>query len=96
MSESLDFAGETQTRLGYVTGVVSRQRLQAFERVLFRATRGNMYLRTSDITSQVRDPHSGELVYKSVFIVFFSGRQVTPTPTLALTPQPTRNPKPQP
>jgi len=41
--------------------------------VLFRATRGNIYLRTADIPQQVRDPRSGELVFKSVFIVFFSG-----------------------
>ena len=27
--------------------------MQAFERVLFRATRGNVYLRSADITQQV-------------------------------------------
>ena len=43
---------EGQGRLGYVTGVIGRSRLQAFERVLFRATRGNIYLRSADITQQ--------------------------------------------
>ena len=71
----LDLAGESATRLGYIAGVVSRSRLVAFERVIFRATRGNMYLRHADIAQQVRDPHSGELVHKSVFIIFFSGRR---------------------
>jgi len=61
------------TRLGYISGVIDRSKLQPFERVLFRATRGNMYLRAADIGAAVRDPLSGELAFKSVFLVFFSG-----------------------
>ena len=64
-----------ETRLGYVTGVLDRKRLQAFERVLFRATRGNMYMRSAPIMQQVRDPKTGELMHKSVFIIFFSGQR---------------------
>ena len=41
------------TRLGYVAGVLNRARLVAFERVVFRATRGNMFLSSADITQQV-------------------------------------------
>jgi V-type H+-transporting ATPase subunit a len=74
LSRGLTLSGEAQTRLGYIAGVVSRSRLSAFERILFRATRGNMYLRSADIAQQVRDPHSGELIFKSVFIIFFSGQ----------------------
>ena len=76
---SLRKGGDTQMRLGYIAGVVKRAKLVSFERVIFRATRGNMYLRHAEITQQVRDPHSGELAYKSVFIIFFSG-QVCPQP----------------
>ena len=57
-SAHADAASGASSRLGYVTGVVDRARLQAFERVLFRATRGNVYLRAADITQQVRGPHS--------------------------------------
>jgi V-type H+-transporting ATPase subunit a len=32
-------------RLGYVSGLISTDRVLAFERLLFRATRGNMYLK---------------------------------------------------
>ena len=71
----MPFANESQTRLGYIAGVVNRARLISFERVVFRATRGNMYLRNADIAQQVRDPHSGELVHKCVFIIFFSGQR---------------------
>ena len=108
----ISLGGESQASLGYVAGVISRARLVPFERVLFRATRGNMYLRHAEIAQQasrparrprprprptrpapprpasapsphalrpppqVRDPASGELVYKSVFLVFFSGSRV--------------------
>lgn len=75
LRHGLALSGEVQSRLGYVAGVISRARLASFERVVFRATRGNMYLRHADISQQVRDPHSGELVYKSVFIIFFSGQR---------------------
>ena len=68
-------SGVAETRLGYVTGVLDRKRLQVFERVLFRATRGNMYMRSAPIMQQVRDPRSGELMHKSVFIIFFSGQR---------------------
>jgi len=73
-SVGLSLSSEPQTRLGYIAGVVSGTRLASFERVAFRATRGNMYLRCADIAQQVRDPGTGELMYKSVFIIFFSGR----------------------
>lgn len=32
-------------RLGFVAGVIPQEKLSAFERVLFRATRGNMFLK---------------------------------------------------
>jgi len=74
-SAGLALSGEAQTRLGYIAGVIERSKLSAFERVVFRAMRGNMYLRHAEISQRVRDPGSGELVYKSVFIVFFSGQR---------------------
>ena len=47
-------------RLGYVTGVVNRA-AQAFERVLFRVTRGNIYLRSAVINAQVRPERRARL-----------------------------------
>ena len=74
-SARLSLTGESPTRLGYVAGVIARAKLANFERVVFRATRGNMYLRHAEVSQRVRDPHTGELVYKSVFIIFFSGQR---------------------
>lgn len=62
-------------RLGFVTGVVPTEKAEAFERVLFRATRGNMFLKTSPIEGKVEDPASGEKILKTVFVVFFAGER---------------------
>ena len=62
-------------RLGFVTGIVAQERVPSFERVLFRATRGNMFLRTAAVDGTVSDPGTGERVAKTVFIVFFAGER---------------------
>lgn len=59
-------------RLGFVAGVIPQEKISAFERVLFRATRGNMFLKQSAVGAVV-DPTSAEKMEKSVFMVFFAG-----------------------
>lgn len=49
-------------RLGFVTGLVPKAKSIIFERVLFRATRGNMYLRLAPVETPVTDPQTGEQV----------------------------------
>lgn len=51
-----------QVRLGYVSGVVPKAKAAPFERILFRATRGNMFLKQAPIEEPVVDPASGEKV----------------------------------
>ena len=62
-------------RLGFITGVVPSERTEAFERVLFRATRGNMFLKQAPIEGKVEDPASGDKVLKTVYVVFFAGER---------------------
>lgn len=64
-----------QVKLGFLTGLVPKGRALAFERILFRATRGNVFLRQSSVDEAVIDPTSGEKVEKNVFVVFFSGER---------------------
>lgn len=52
-----------QVKLGFVSGLVPKERSMAFERILFRATRGNMYLKQVAVDDPVTDPVSGEKVY---------------------------------
>uniref|UniRef100_A0A7S1TIV0 V-type proton ATPase subunit a n=2 Tax=Compsopogon caeruleus TaxID=31354 RepID=A0A7S1TIV0_9RHOD len=62
--------------LSFYTGVIGRERVASFERILFRATRGNCFVRFAEISEQLTDPSSGEMVKKSVFVVFFSGNEI--------------------
>ncbi|UMM24895.1 hypothetical protein L5515_004911 [Caenorhabditis briggsae] len=61
---------------GFVAGVIQRERLHAFERLLWRACRGNVFLRTSEIDDVLNDTVTGDPVNKCVFIIFFQGDQL--------------------
>lgn len=64
-----------QVKLGFISGLVRREKAMAFERMLFRATRGNVFLKQSVVEEPVIDPATGEEVEKDVFVVFFSGER---------------------
>lgn len=68
------FGGATPAvKLGFVTGVIDRSQFNVFERILFRATRGNLYLRYAEVLDLIVDPTTGKELHKNVFIVFFQG-----------------------
>ncbi|XP_052201577.1 V-type proton ATPase subunit a3-like [Diospyros lotus] len=64
-----------QIKLGYVSGLVPREKSMAFERILFRATRGNVFLKQAVVEDPVVDPVSRAKVEKNVFVVFYSGER---------------------
>lgn len=64
-----------QARLGFISGLVPKAKSIPFERILFRATRGNIYLKQSAVEQPVTDPVSGEKVEKIVFVIFYSGER---------------------
>lgn len=64
-----------QARLGFVTGLVAKSKAAAFERILFRATRGNLFFKQAPVEEPVVDPATAEKVEKIVFVVFFSGER---------------------
>ena len=49
-------SASSQTKFTFVTGVISRERVPAFERVLWRACRGNVFLRQAEIFEALEDP----------------------------------------
>ncbi|VFR03612.1 unnamed protein product [Cuscuta campestris] len=51
-----------QVKLGYVSGLVAREKSMAFERILFRATMGNVFVKQVAVDDAVTDPVSGEKV----------------------------------
>ncbi|KAG6761569.1 hypothetical protein POTOM_034797 [Populus tomentosa] len=64
-----------QVKLGFITGLVPKEKSMPFERIIFRATRGNVYIRQAAVEEPVVDPVSGEKVEKNVFVVFYSGEK---------------------
>lgn len=58
-------------RFSSITGVVGTDEKNSFERIIFRATRGNCFVRFIDIRDPLTDPYTGYLVEKTVFIIFY-------------------------
>lgn len=62
--------------IGFVAGVIPRQRIAAFERILWRTLRGNLYMNQSEIPEPITDPTSNEETHKNVFVIFAHGKEV--------------------
>lgn len=63
----------TARAVQYVTGLIPRAKFGAFERIVFRATRGNSFVRYFELEQPVVDPTTNEPTKKNVFAVFFHG-----------------------
>jgi len=63
------------SRLGYITGVLPHASVNTFERILWRITRGNLYMKHSSFLSPIGSKTSTEATHeeKDVFIIFFQG-----------------------
>lgn len=51
---------------------MAKEKAMAFERILFRATRGNVFLRQSTVEEAVVDPSSGEKVDNTLLLIIHS------------------------
>lgn len=67
-------AGTVQ--LGFVAGVIPREKMPSFERMLWFACRGNVFLRYDEIPQALEDPVTGDEIHKCVFMIFFQGDQL--------------------
>ncbi|KAK1285428.1 Vacuolar proton ATPase a1 [Acorus calamus] len=61
--------------LRFISGIICKSKALMFERMVFRATRGNLLFNQAPAEEQVMDPVTSEMVEKTVFVVFFSGEQ---------------------
>ncbi|KAJ3299275.1 H(+)-transporting V0 sector ATPase subunit a [Borealophlyctis nickersoniae] len=68
--------GSRGANLGFVAGVIPRARMATFERILFRALRGNLYMNFAEIDEPIVDPVTDETVKKNVFIIFAHGKEI--------------------
>uniref|UniRef100_A0A3P8TMA4 V-type proton ATPase subunit a n=1 Tax=Amphiprion percula TaxID=161767 RepID=A0A3P8TMA4_AMPPE len=56
-------------RLGFVAGVIGRERIPTFERMLWRVCRGNVFLRQADIEDPLEDPATVSTLPKQFFFM---------------------------
>ncbi|KAF7960713.1 hypothetical protein EAE96_000386 [Botrytis aclada] len=62
--------------IGFVSGVIPRDRIAAFERILWRTLRGNLYMNQSEISEPIVDPTNNEAINKNVFVIFAHGKEL--------------------
>ncbi|KAJ1515192.1 H(+)-transporting V0 sector ATPase subunit a [Coelomomyces lativittatus] len=62
--------------VNFIAGVIERRKLHAFQRILWRVLRGNMYLNAAEIEEPIIDPVSDEKMYKNVFVIFAHGTEI--------------------
>lgn len=62
--------------IGFVAGVIPRERVAAFERILWRTLRGNLYMNQSEIPEPLVDPSNNEPTHKNVFVIFAHGKEI--------------------
>ncbi|KAI1944852.1 H(+)-transporting V0 sector ATPase subunit a [Ophidiomyces ophidiicola] len=62
--------------IGFVSGVIPRDRIGAFERILWRTLRGNLYMNQSEIPERIVDPSNNEGIQKNVFVIFAHGKEI--------------------
>ncbi|CRG84756.1 V-type H+-transporting ATPase subunit I [Talaromyces islandicus] len=62
--------------IGFVAGVIPRDRIGSFERILWRTLRGNLYMNQSEIPEPIIDPTTNEAVHKNVFVIFAHGKEI--------------------
>mmetsp|Transcript_3122 Transcript_3122/g.4593 ORF Transcript_3122/g.4593 Transcript_3122/m.4593 type:complete len:883 (+) Transcript_3122:67-2715(+) len=76
LQEDSESPRDLDMRFSSVTGVVATEEKARFERMIFRATRGNCYVRFAPIKQPITDPETGMLVEKCVFIVFYKSLSI--------------------
>ncbi|KAJ5107925.1 hypothetical protein N7456_004600 [Penicillium angulare] len=65
-----------EINIGFVAGVIPRDRIGTFERILWRTLRGNLYMNQSEIPEPIIDPSTNEEVHKNVFVIFAHGKNI--------------------
>ena len=62
---------QSSLHLNNCAGVLDMARVAGFERMLWRVSKGNVFVRFADIEENMEDPRTGEKLVKSVFVIFY-------------------------
>jgi len=63
-------------KFNITAGVMERSRMAAFEKMLWRVSKGNVFIKFVDIDEMMEDPTTGDTLHKVIFIIFFQGEQL--------------------
>ena len=63
-------------KFNVTAGVIDFSKLNSFERILWRISKGNIFLKHSNIDENLVDPATGDEVRKSIFLLFFQGEEL--------------------
>jgi len=63
-------------KFNVTAGVIDSSRMNSFERILWRISKGNVFLKQSEMTEDLIDPITGDQVRKSIFLLFFQGEEL--------------------
>eukprot|EP00758_Cryptobia_borreli_P006417 Tbor_TRINITY_DN5148_c0_g4::TRINITY_DN5148_c0_g4_i1::g.25784::m.25784/K02154/ATPeV0A, ATP6N; V-type H+-transporting ATPase subunit a len=77
LSRDLGYTLGSSGGLTLLSGVIPSDKIVTFERLIYRATRGNSILRTEEITEPFYNMNTNESVTKCVFAIFFSASRLT-------------------
>ena len=70
-----------ETALCLIVGVIPQSQVYMLEKLTYKMTRGNSYIRTDAISDPFYDEASSAYVTKSVFAIFFAARSFVPKMT---------------
>ncbi|EEC18462.1 vacuolar proton ATPase, putative [Ixodes scapularis] len=75
-AHSSSSGSEAHVQIGFTAGVVPTVKFAAFERMLWRVCKGNVFVRNCRLDTPIEDPTTGDPVLKSAFVVFFQGEKL--------------------
>ena len=67
-----DEPGFGSMKFNMMAGVVDRAKMGSFERLLWRVSKGNVFVKFADIDEPILDPNTGNALNKVVFMIFFA------------------------
>uniref|UniRef100_A0AAR2LWC4 V-type proton ATPase subunit a n=1 Tax=Pygocentrus nattereri TaxID=42514 RepID=A0AAR2LWC4_PYGNA len=63
-------------KLGFISGLIQRAKIEAFERMLWRVCKGYTILSYAEIDECLQDPYTGESTRSVVFLISYWGDQI--------------------
>ncbi|XP_061624382.1 V-type proton ATPase 116 kDa subunit a [Phyllopteryx taeniolatus] len=63
-------------KLGFISGLIQRTKIDAFERMLWRVCKGFTILSSAEVEEYLQDPDTGEPTKSVVFLISYWGEQI--------------------